>query len=138
MTERLLKMPRLGETMDEGKIVGWLIKPGDSFSRGDPIIEIETDKTVAEFPALGNGKLTEILVDLDQTIEVGTPIARVELVRGRTGHGKRGESPRRSLLQPPVWRWICPCHALAKPWRRASFQMVEATGRTLCAWRSHR
>lgn len=93
MTERLLKMPRLGETMDEGKIVGWLIKPGDSFSRGDPIIEIETDKTVAEFPALGNGKLTEILVDLDQTIEVGTPIARVELGEGPDWTREEGEEP---------------------------------------------
>lgn len=93
MNERLLKMPRLGETMDEGKIVGWLIKPGDSFSRGDPIIEIETDKTVAEFPALGNGKLTEILVDLDQTIEVGTPIARVELGEGPDWTREEGEEP---------------------------------------------
>lgn len=93
MNERLLKMPRLGETMDEGKIVGWLIKPGDSFSRGDPIIEIETDKTVAEFPALGNGKLTEILVDLDQTIGVGTPIARVELGEGPDWTREEGEEP---------------------------------------------
>ncbi|WKL33089.1 biotin/lipoyl-containing protein [Sinorhizobium meliloti] len=57
--------------MEEGKIVGWLIKPGDSFSRGDPIIEIETDKTIAEFPALGDGRLKEVLVEIGDMIEVG-------------------------------------------------------------------
>lgn len=79
MTERILKMPRLGETMDEGKVVGWLIKPGDAFKRGDPIIEIETDKTVAEFPALGDGRLEDVLAQPGETIAVGAPIARVHI-----------------------------------------------------------
>lgn len=82
MTERILKMPRLGETMDEGKVVGWLIKPGDSFKRGDPILEIETDKTIAEFPALGDGRLKEVLVSIGDVIEVGKPLARIEIGQG--------------------------------------------------------
>ncbi|MFQ6158046.1 acetoin dehydrogenase dihydrolipoyllysine-residue acetyltransferase subunit [Sinorhizobium meliloti] len=82
MSERILKMPRLGETMEEGKIVGWLIKPGDSFSRGDPIIEIETDKTIAEFPALGDGRLKEVLVEIGDMIEVGKPLARIDIGSG--------------------------------------------------------
>ncbi|MDX1050083.1 acetoin dehydrogenase dihydrolipoyllysine-residue acetyltransferase subunit [Sinorhizobium medicae] len=82
MSERILKMPRLGETMEEGKIVGWLIKPGDSFRRGDPIIEIETDKTIAEFPALGDGRLEEVLVEIGDMIEVGKPLARVDIGSG--------------------------------------------------------
>lgn len=82
MSERILKMPRLGETMEEGKIVGWLIKPGDSFSRGDPIIEIETDKTIAEFPALGDGRLEEVLVEIGDMIEVGKPLARIDIGSG--------------------------------------------------------
>jgi len=56
MNERILSMPRLGETMEEGRLVGWLIAPGDRFKRGEPIVEIETDKTIAEFPALGEGR----------------------------------------------------------------------------------
>ncbi|WP_027993235.1 acetoin dehydrogenase dihydrolipoyllysine-residue acetyltransferase subunit [Sinorhizobium meliloti] len=82
MSERILKMPRLGETMEEGKIVGWLIKPGDSFSRGDPIIEIETDKTIAEFPALGDGRLKEVLVEIGDMIEVGKALARIDIGSG--------------------------------------------------------
>lgn len=82
MAERILKMPRLGETMEEGKIVGWLISPGDSFKRGDPIIEIETDKTIAEFPALGDGKLYEWIGQIDDTVVVGAPLARIDIGEG--------------------------------------------------------
>lgn len=82
MSERILKMPRLGETMDEGKVVGWLIKPGDSFRRGDSIIEIETDKTIAEFPALGDGTLHEVLVSIGDTVEVGAALARIDIGAG--------------------------------------------------------
>lgn len=79
MTERILKMPRLGETMEEGKVVGWLIQPGDAFKRGDPIIEIETDKTIAEFPALGDGTLHDIIAVVGETVEVGQPLARIDI-----------------------------------------------------------
>ena len=79
MSERLLKMPRLGETMDEGRIANWLIAPGATFQRGDAILEIETDKTIAEYPALGGGTLVEILIAAGDMADVGTPIARIEL-----------------------------------------------------------
>ena len=82
MSERILRMPRLGETMEEGKVVGWLVAPGDSFRRGDPILEIETDKTIAEFPALGDGRLDEILASAGDTLEVGAPIARIDIGDG--------------------------------------------------------
>ncbi|HNB27694.1 MAG TPA: acetoin dehydrogenase dihydrolipoyllysine-residue acetyltransferase subunit, partial [Alphaproteobacteria bacterium] len=41
-----LPLPRLGETMEEGRIVGWLKQPGDRFKRGEILLEVETDKTV--------------------------------------------------------------------------------------------
>ncbi|WLS11642.1 acetoin dehydrogenase dihydrolipoyllysine-residue acetyltransferase subunit (plasmid) [Shinella sumterensis] len=91
MTERILKMPRLGETMDEGRVVGWLIAPGDSFKRGDPIIEIETDKTIAEFPALGNGRLDEILVSIGDMVEVGKPLARIDIGEGPDWTAEEGD-----------------------------------------------
>jgi len=60
---RTLTMPRMGETMAEGRLIAWLVEPGVAFKRGDPILEVETDKTVVEYPALGDGKLVESLVD---------------------------------------------------------------------------
>lgn len=82
MSERILKMPRLGETMEEGRIVGFLVKPGDSFKRGDSIIEIETDKTVAEFPALGDGTLNEWIGAIGDHVVVGAPLARIDIGAG--------------------------------------------------------
>ncbi|OQP83515.1 hypothetical protein BTR14_22420 [Rhizobium rhizosphaerae] len=101
MNQRFLKMPRLGETMEEGKIVGWLVKPGEAFSRGDPILEIETDKTIAEFPALGDGRLNEILVGLDETVEVGHPIASIEIGTGPDWTADEGASEPASDARTP-------------------------------------
>ncbi len=76
-----LQMPRLGETMEEGTIVSWMKMEGEGFERGVPILEVETDKTVAEFPALFRGKLIEILAQPGETIAVGRVIARIEVAR---------------------------------------------------------
>lgn len=77
-----LLMPRLGETMEEGRIVGWLVEPGAEYPRGAAILEVETDKTVAEFPALVAGRLVETLAAPGDMVRVDTPIARIEVMRG--------------------------------------------------------
>lgn len=76
MTALTLTLPRLGETMDEATVVGWLVAPGAAFRRGQPIVELETDKTVVEYPALGDGILDEILAASGDRIPVGAPLAR--------------------------------------------------------------
>lgn len=78
----VLKMPRMGETMEEGTLAAWLVEPGQPFKRGDAILEVETDKTVVEFPALGDGSLIEALVGLGEMVSVGTPIARIDVGDG--------------------------------------------------------
>lgn len=78
LTKLTLPMPRLGETMEEGTIADWLVQPGQRFKRGDPLLEVETDKTLVEYPALGDGTLIETLVERGDVIEVGTPIAVIE------------------------------------------------------------
>ena len=80
-------MPRLGETMEEGRIVRWLKAAGQAFERGEAILEVETDKTVAEFPALRSGTLVEILRGEDETVSVGEAIARIQV------EGDREASP---------------------------------------------
>lgn len=82
MTIGTLKMPRMGETMEEGKLVDWLVKAGEPFKRGQDILEVETDKTIVEFPALGDGVVVETLVEIGEMIPVGTPIARVDVGDG--------------------------------------------------------
>lgn len=79
MTPLLLTMPRLGETMEEGLIVGWMVAPGQTFRRGDPILELETDKTVVEFPALGDGMIDAFLAGPGDRIAVGAEIAQAQV-----------------------------------------------------------
>ncbi len=79
MTHLVLTMPRLGETMEEGTIASWLIAPGATFRRGEAILELETDKTVVEYPALGDGMLVETLVGPGDVVTVGAPIAHVSV-----------------------------------------------------------
>jgi pyruvate dehydrogenase E2 component (dihydrolipoamide acetyltransferase) len=90
----ILKMPRLGETMQEGTLVAWMVEPGKPFARGDALLEVETDKTVVEFPALGDGILLEMLAHSGQTIAVGDPIARIDTGDGPdwTGGGEEEET----------------------------------------------
>lgn len=100
-----LPMPRLGETMDEGTIAEWLVQPGQSFKRGDPLLEVETDKTMVEYPALGDGTLVETLVAAGDVIEVGTPIAVIETAEVWEGIESTAEplpEPEAEPQTPPV------------------------------------
>ncbi|MGL6212223.1 MAG: alpha/beta fold hydrolase [Paracoccaceae bacterium] len=78
MGRMILTLPRLGETMEEAKVVEWLVAPGASFARGDVLLEVETDKTVVEVPALAAGTLIAQLVASGDTVALDQPIAEVE------------------------------------------------------------
>jgi pyruvate dehydrogenase E2 component (dihydrolipoamide acetyltransferase) len=71
-------MPTLGYEMEEGKIVSWLKKVGDTVERGEAIAEIETDKTTVEMEAMSSGTLAEIVAEEGATVAVGAVIARLE------------------------------------------------------------
>ncbi len=77
-----LTLPRLGETMETGRVAAWLKQPGDSFKRGETLVEIESDKTVVEMPALADGVLREIVVEAGQDADVGAVLCRYEDGRG--------------------------------------------------------
>lgn len=74
-----MPLPRLGETMEEGRI-GLIVKrPGEKFRRGETLLEVESDKTTVEVPALQDGILIEWLVASDQMVPVESAIARIEI-----------------------------------------------------------
>jgi pyruvate dehydrogenase E2 component (dihydrolipoamide acetyltransferase) len=64
--------------MTEGKVMSWLKAVGDPVERGEPIAEIETDKTTLEMEALVSGTLDEIVCQAGETAAVGAAIAYVE------------------------------------------------------------
>ena len=55
-------MPQMGLTMEEGKIVEWLKKEGERVEKGEPLLQIETDKVTLEVESPGSGILRKILV----------------------------------------------------------------------------
>ena len=71
-------LPRLGETMEEGIIRKWLIAENDNFTRGQIIVEIETDKTTVELPALQDGVLKKILKNNEEIAKEDDVIAMFE------------------------------------------------------------
>ncbi|MDA9590162.1 2-oxo acid dehydrogenase subunit E2 [Candidatus Actinomarina] len=64
-------MPQLGETVTEGTILRWLVAVGDEVKEDDPILEISTDKVDTEVPSPFSGKVTSLLVEEGETVEVG-------------------------------------------------------------------
>lgn len=71
-------MPKMGESIQEGKILRWTKKPGDKIEKDETILEISTDKVDSEIPSPASGILTTILVREQETVAVGTVIAKIE------------------------------------------------------------
>ena len=69
-----VRLPQLGQTMEEGTIVNCLIKVGDEVKKGDVIFEIETDKATLEMESPADGFVKHILVEVDETLTVGAPL----------------------------------------------------------------
>ena len=68
-------MPALGADMDEGTLNEWLVKPGDTVSRGQIVAVVETTKAAVEIECWHDGVVGELLVPIGQTVAVGTPLA---------------------------------------------------------------
>ncbi|WP_042224479.1 2-oxoglutarate dehydrogenase complex dihydrolipoyllysine-residue succinyltransferase [Oceanobacillus manasiensis] len=73
-----IKIPELAESITEGTIAEWLVKKGDKIEKGDPVVELETDKVNVEVNADYAGVVTEILREEGDDVEVGDVIAKVD------------------------------------------------------------
>ena len=72
-------MPQLGESVHEGTISRWLVKPGDKVTEFEPLLEVDTDKVSAEVPSPVSGILREIIAKEGETVQAGAEIAVVEV-----------------------------------------------------------
>jgi pyruvate/2-oxoglutarate dehydrogenase complex dihydrolipoamide acyltransferase (E2) component len=70
-------MPQMGVSVSEGTIVAWRKQPGDWVEYEEPIVDISTDKIDTEVPSPAAGRLSEIVVDVGTTVDVGTVLARI-------------------------------------------------------------
>ena len=74
MSERVA-MPALGESVTEGTVTRWLKNVGDTVEVDEPLLEVSTDKVDTEIPSPVAGTIQEILVEEDETVEVGADLA---------------------------------------------------------------
>lgn len=70
-----IRMPTLGQTMEEGTILQWFKREGDYVKRGEALVEVMSDKANFEVEAEGEGVLRKILVSANETVPVSAPIA---------------------------------------------------------------
>jgi pyruvate/2-oxoglutarate dehydrogenase complex dihydrolipoamide acyltransferase (E2) component len=82
-------MPQMGVSVAEGTIVGWRVEVGDRIGADQAICDITTDKIDTEVPAPADGVVAEILVAVDETVAVGTVLARI----ATAGSGAAPDAP---------------------------------------------
>ncbi len=75
-------MPQMGVSVAEGTVVAWRVGVGDPIEAEETICEISTDKIDTEVPSPAAGVVAEILVAVDETVEVGVVLARIDVGGG--------------------------------------------------------
>src|ERR687893_540778 len=91
-----LLMPEMGESVTEGTVLEWHVSEGDSVEEGQTLVEVSTDKVDAEVPAPASGTITALLVQPDETIEVGKPLARMAKGAAPSGDGATAPAPEKA------------------------------------------
>lgn len=92
MAKLTIDMPHVGESVTEAVIGKWLVSPGDTIRRYDPLVEVVTDKVNMEVPAPRDGTIVGLLVSEGDTVEMGAAIAEME-VEGAVAEQKPAAEP---------------------------------------------
>ncbi len=107
-----VQMPRLSDSMETGKILRWLKKEGEEVKKGEPLVEIESDKANIEVEAYASGKLSKILVQEGASAPIGAviaeiggaaaqqPVATTEQAASATPAAKEAGAPRPQATNP--------------------------------------
>ena len=78
MTRVALEIPKVGLVMESARLIRWLKNVGDVVEQGEPLLELETEKSVVEIESTESGRLVEVLLQADQEAQVGDRIAWIE------------------------------------------------------------
>jgi pyruvate/2-oxoglutarate dehydrogenase complex dihydrolipoamide acyltransferase (E2) component len=111
-----IEMPQMGVSVAEGTITEWLKRPGDWVEADETVAVVTTDKVDVEIPSPASGRLERIMVEADETVPVGTPLAEID-PSARPGEAhpqehREPESPDRSHFYSPVVRRIAEEHGI--------------------------
>ena len=88
MAERVFSMPDLGEGLEEGEIVAWLVAEGDEVALNQPLVEVETAKATVEIPSPYAGRVTTLHGSVGDAMPVGSELVTFEVVGGGGTAGK--------------------------------------------------
>jgi len=96
-----ITMPEMGESVTEGIVLEWHVSEGDAVREGDTVVEVSTDKVDAEVPAPMDGVITKLIVQVDDEVPVGAPLAEMEAGEGE-GQSGRPAGPAAAGDPPPL------------------------------------
>src|SRR5437868_2963106 len=97
-----VQMPRLSDSMETGKILRWLKKEGEEVKKGEPLVEIESDKANIEVEAYASGKLSKIVVPEGESAPIGAVIAEIGGDGGATPKAEKTAEPEPKAQTPPA------------------------------------
>lgn len=97
-----IKIPELGESIQEVQIAHWLKKEGDWVNDGEDLVELETEKASQALPSPASGLLTKVLYENGQFVKVGEVIAQIDENAKRTKKESDGSEKRADPAPPPI------------------------------------
>ena len=95
-----VQMPRLSDSMETGKILRWLKKEGEEVKKGEPLVEIESDKANIEVEAYASGKLSKIVVPEGESAPIGAVIAEIGGDGGAAPKAEKPAEPKEKAEKP--------------------------------------
>ena len=93
-----IKIPELSDGVESADILDVLVSAGDTVDKDQAIVEIETDKATAEIPSPEAGKISQLLVKVGQTVQVGETIATLEAGSGAASAAAPPAAPNAAAL----------------------------------------
>ena len=127
-------MPKMGESITEGTILEWRKKVGEFVEKDELFLEIGTDKVDSEIPCVESGTLVEILAEVNEVVDVGKTIAKIETKTTAEGKNKtldhsskekEVEKVSQEKIQTPVEQTVPPNKNSAKAFAVSVFPTPE-------------
>ncbi|MDB5044725.1 MAG: aceF [Deinococcus sp.] len=97
-----LKLPDVGDNIEQGTVVSVLVKAGDTVTEGQPIIEIETDKAVIEVPASAGGTVESVAVNVGDTVKIGAVLLTLGGGAASAGAAADASAPVSPAAEPDI------------------------------------
>jgi pyruvate dehydrogenase E2 component (dihydrolipoamide acetyltransferase) len=111
----VFNFPDLGEGLEEGTILEWFVSEGDSVKVGDSLVQMETDKVVADIPSPRSGTIAARYGNVGDIIQVGSPLVEIEIESTGESAGNKEKVQESAVLQKNRQSWKQEC--LSRPFR---------------------